>query len=68
MVENSYALLMSSVFGANCRREQLLSVMKNVKSKIRTSLTDEHLVQIPTEITHDPETLLKKTQCQIYPQ
>jgi hypothetical protein len=26
------------------------------------------LVQIPTEITHDPETLLKKTQCQIYPQ
>jgi hypothetical protein len=60
---------MSSVSGSNYRCEQLFSLMKNVKSRSRTRLTDEHLegrMLIATEINHDKEKLLKQEQCQIY--
>jgi hypothetical protein len=35
-------LLVSSVFGSNCRREQLFCVMKDVESGTRTRFTDGH--------------------------
>jgi hypothetical protein len=58
---------MSSVFGNVC--EQMSSLMKNVKSRTRTRLTDEHLegcMRIATtEIKRDIERLLKHEQCQI---
>jgi hypothetical protein len=38
-----HVLLMSSVFGSSYRCEQLFSIMKNVRSRTRTRLTDEHL-------------------------
>jgi hypothetical protein len=60
---------MSSAFGSSYRCEQLYSLMKNVKSRIRTRLTDEHLegrMRIATtEIKHDTGKLLKQKQCQI---
>jgi hypothetical protein len=34
---------MSSVFSSNYRCEQLFSLMKSVRSRTRTRLTDEHL-------------------------
>jgi hypothetical protein len=36
-------LLVPSVFGSNYRCGQLYSLMKNVRSRSRTRLTDEHL-------------------------
>jgi hypothetical protein len=55
---------MSSVFGSNCRCEQLFSLMENVKSRAKTRFTDEHLdgcVRIATtEIKPDIERLLKQ--------
>jgi hypothetical protein len=60
---------MSSVFGSNWRCEQLSSLMKNVKSRTRTRLADEHLegcMRIATtEIKPDIERLLKQKQCQM---
>jgi hypothetical protein len=55
---------MSSVFGSNYRCEQLFSLIKNVKSKTRTRLTDQHLqgcMRIATtEIKPDTEKLIKQ--------
>jgi hypothetical protein len=51
------------------RCEQLLSFMKNVKSRTRTRLTEEHLegcMRIATtEIKHDTVGVLNQKQCQI---
>jgi hypothetical protein len=58
---------MSSVFGSNYRCEQLLSLMKNVKSRSMTRLIHEYVegcMRI-AEIKHDTKILLKQKQCQI---
>jgi hypothetical protein len=62
-------MLISSVFVSNCHCEQLLSLMKNVKSRIRMHLTDVHLegcmrIAVP-EIEPDVERFLKQKQYQI---
>jgi hypothetical protein len=57
-------LFMSPVFGSKYGCEQLFNQMKNVKSRARTRLADEHLegcMRIATtEIKPDTETLLKQ--------
>jgi hypothetical protein len=59
---------MSSVSGSKYRCEQLFRLMKNVRSRTKTRLTDEHLggcMRIATtEIKPDFERLLKLKQCQ----
>jgi hypothetical protein len=61
---------MSSVFDSKHLCEQLFSLMKNVKSRTRTRLTEEYLegcMRIATsEIEYDIERLLKQKQCQIF--
>jgi hypothetical protein len=56
-----------SVFGCNCRCEQLFSLMKSVISRTRTRLTDGHLegcmLIVTTEIKPDIERLLNQKQC-----
>jgi hypothetical protein len=37
-VIRKYSLLMSAVFGSNCRCKQLFNLIKNVKSRIRARL------------------------------
>jgi hypothetical protein len=60
---------MSSVSVSNYRCEQLFSLMKNVKSRTMTHLTDEHLegcMRIATaEVKPDIERTFKQKQCQI---
>lgn len=64
-----HALFMSSIFGSTYVCEQLFSQMKNVKSKIRTRLTDQHLEDTlriaTTGILPDIEALVKQKQCQV---
>jgi hypothetical protein len=63
---------MSSVdlFGITYRCEQLFSLMKNVKSRNRKRLTDEHLERYmrkeTTEMNPNIERLMKQEQCQIF--
>jgi hypothetical protein len=61
-------MLMQSVFGSNCRFEQVCSPMRSVKSSTGTRPTDEHsdgcLRIAATEIKTDTERLLKQKQCQ----
>jgi hypothetical protein len=58
-----------SVFGRNCRFEQLFSLLKNIKSINTTRLTDEHLegrMRIATtEVKPDIESLTKPKQYKI---
>jgi hypothetical protein len=62
-------LLMPSVFGSYCQCEQLFSLMKNVKSRSGTCLTDEHSVGnmliTVAGIKPDVERSLKPKQCQM---
>jgi hypothetical protein len=58
-------LVMSSATGGNCRCEQLFSSVRNVKSRIRSQLTEENLdrcMLIAIESTPDIERLLKQKQ------
>jgi hypothetical protein len=59
---------MLSVFGSKYRCEQLLNLMKNVKSRTRTRLTDEcvegYVWIAATEIKSDIERFIKQMQCQ----
>jgi hypothetical protein len=61
-------IFLFSVFGS----EQVFSLMKNIKSRTRMHLTDEHLEgcaggmsNAATEIKPDIERPLKQKQCQI---
>jgi hypothetical protein len=61
--------LLIPVLGNSSHSEQLIRLMKTVKSKGRANLTAEHLkkylqVKVP-EIKPDIESLLKQKQCQI---
>ena len=64
-----HALKFISLFGSTHSCEQLFSMMKNVKSKSRSLLTDNHLsgvLRIATSSTRaDIDTLCKQKQCQI---
>lgn len=63
-----HALKTVSLFGSTYTCEQLFSRMKNMKSKMRTRLTDEHLensLRIATSnIKTDIDKLVKNKQCQ----
>jgi hypothetical protein len=65
-----HVLLMSSVFGSNYCCKQLFGLKKNVKSRPKMFLNDEHVegcMRIATrEIKPDTERLLKQKHCQIY--
>lgn len=58
-----------ALFGSTYTCEQFFSRMKNVKSKKRTSLTDEHLSRIlrisTSKISADIDKLCKQKECQI---
>ena len=66
---SQHALKFISLFGSTYSCEQLFSMMKNVKSKSRSLLTDNHLsgvLRIATSSTRaDIDTLCKQKQCQI---
>ena len=67
--ETDLVTLFISLFGSTYSCEQLFSMMKNVKSKYRSLLTDNHLsgvLRIATSSTRaDIDTLCKQKQCQI---
>jgi hypothetical protein len=64
-----HALLMPPVFGSTYHCEQFFSLMKNVKSRIRTCLTDENFQECMNitkrEIQADIDGLSKQRQCQV---
>jgi hypothetical protein len=56
------------VISSDYRCDQLFNLIKNVKSRTRTRLTDDHLhgyMRIATEIKRDSERLLKQKHCQM---
>jgi hypothetical protein len=61
-------MLMPSVLGSNCLCQQLLSLMKTVKSWTEKIITDKHLegrVWIAVKIKPDTESSLGHKECQI---
>jgi hypothetical protein len=66
---HKHAIFITSMFGSTYKCEQLFSQMKNVKSSIRSRITDEHLESslriATTNIEPDLKVILRQKQCQI---